>query len=334
MDEMNMLREHHDAQPTPSPDVVRVARARLTARTRPRRLRLPRLGVLAAGALGLALAVGLVAVQFVNGDGALNAKPASATEVLDRAATAARHQRDPHPRPGQFVFAESLVNEYDSGINPDSRTKPGWQEGHFRVWIPVDGKADGLEQEKRTSHGGLAEKAWTTTPLRQPGGGPLNDPNNYLALRRLPRDPDKLLAELHRRYPASHSSDPARDRTGDEKVFDGIQGMVANSYLPPSLRAALFEATKKISGITLVGDSVDAAGRHGVAVALTFKEGISEEIIFDRTTYTPLGSRRVLADAAAYNRLFADMRGVPQGKVLAVTALLSTTIVGRPGQLP
>lgn len=337
MDEMQMLRDHHDAQPSPSPDAVVTARARLAAHTRPRRL--PRLGRLSLGAVaaGLALAVGLVAVQVINGDGkegVLNAEPASATEVLDRAATAARHQHDPHPRAGQFVFAESLDDYYDSGINPDSHTKPGWTKNHRRVWLPVDGKQNGLLKEQTTlSHGKPVKQAWSTTPLEQPGGGPLNDPNNYAALNQLPRDPDKLLTELHRMYPATHSTDPARDRTADEKVFDGIQGMVAEHYLPPSLRAALFQAAEKIPGITLVKDSADAAGRHGIAVALTFKEGIREEIIFDRRTYAPLGSRTVLADTRAYNKLFADMKGVPQGQTLSLTALLSTKIVDHPEQL-
>ena len=337
MDEMQMLRDHHDAQPSPSPDTVVKARARLAAHTRPRRM--PRLGRLSRGtaAAGLALAVGLVAVQVIHDDGkdgVLNAEPASATEVLDRAATAARRQRDPHPRAGQFVFAESLDDHYDSGIDPDSRTKPGWTKSHRRVWLPVDGKQNGLLKEQTTlSHGTPVRQAWSTTPLKQPDGGPLGDPNNYTALNRLPRDPDKLLTELHRMYPAAHSTDPVRDRTADEKVFNGIQGMVAESYLPPSLRAALFQATKKIPGITLVKDSADAAGRHGIAVALTFKEGIREEIIFDRRTYAPLGSRTVLSDARAYDKLFVDLKGVPQGQTLSRTALLSTEIVDRPGQL-
>jgi hypothetical protein len=47
MDEMQMLRDHHDAQPSPSPDAVVTARARLAAHTRPRRL--PRLGRLSWG---------------------------------------------------------------------------------------------------------------------------------------------------------------------------------------------------------------------------------------------------------------------------------------------
>jgi hypothetical protein len=338
MDEMQMLRDHHDAQPSPSPHNVVTARARLSAHTRPRH-RLPRLGRLSlgAGAAGLALTVGLVAVQVVDDDGkegVLNAEPASATEVLDRAATAARHQPDPHPRAGQFVFAESLDDSYDAGINPDSHTKPGWTKNRRRVWLPVDGKQNGLLKEQTTtSHGKPVKQAWSAAPLRQPGGGPLNDPNNYTALNKLPRDPDQLLAELHRMYPAAHSDDPARDRTADEKVFNGIQGMVAESYLPPSLRAALFQAAEKIPGIILVRDSVDAAGRHGIAVALTFKEGIREEIIFDRRTYAPLGSRKVLSDPRAYDKLFVDLKGVRQGQTLSVTALLSTKIVDRPEQL-
>ncbi|MEV5705616.1 CU044_5270 family protein [Actinoallomurus sp. NPDC052274] len=333
MDEMSMLRDHHDAQPAPSPAAVRVARERLAARARSRRPLVPRLGRLSlgVGALGLAACTGLVVVQAID-DGdqgrTLNAAPA-AVQVLDRAATAARGQRDPHPRADQYVFAESVDGGYASGPG----YSPRWQGMRRKVWLPVDGKRNGLLQERETAGDGPAKGGWNTTVLKQPGGGPLGDPNDYASLDRLSRDPDKLLAQLHQRYPARHSSDPARDRSADEQVFNGITGMVAESYLPPSLRAALFQATKKIKGITLVGDSTDAAGRHGVAVALSFREGIREEIIFDRTTYAPLGSRTVLADAAAYNRLFADMKGVPQGRTLSTAAMLSTRIVDRPGRL-
>jgi hypothetical protein len=191
------------------------------------------------------------------------------------------------------VFAESPDDHYDSGINPDSRTKPGWTKIHRRVWLPADGKQNGLLKEQMTlSHGTPVKQAWGTIPLEQPGGGPLGDPNSYTAINQLSRDPDKLLTELHRRYPAGHSSDPARDRTADERVFDGIQGMVAES-----------------------------------------KEGIREESIFDRRTYAPLGARKVLADARAYDKLFADLKGVLQGQTLSLTALLSTRIVDHPEQL-
>src|SRR4051794_19829711 len=228
---MQMLRDHYDAQPSPSPDTVVTARARLAAHTRPRRL--PRLGrlSLAAGAAGLALAAGLVAVQVINGDGkdgVLNAEPANATEVLDRAATAARHQRDPHPRPTQFVFAESLDDHYDSGINPDSRTKPGWTKNHRQVWSPVDGKQNGLLKEQTTlSHGKPVKQAWSTTPLEQPGGGQRGDQNISPALDRLPGAPEKLLPNPHRMSPAPHTPTPVRNQTADEKVFNGIQDMVA-----------------------------------------------------------------------------------------------------------
>ncbi|MFF4772132.1 CU044_5270 family protein [Microtetraspora fusca] len=335
MDEMTMLRDHHDAQPAPSPATVRAARERLAAHSRSRRLRVPRLGRLSLGigALGLAACVGLVVVQVINDDtrvSTLNAVPAGAVQVLDRAATAARQQDDPRPRADQYVFAESQSGDYVSGPGQT----PKWQGMRRMIWLPVDGKREGLLRERRTAGGGSTTGAWSTTVLRQPGGGPLDVQNNYAALDRLSRDPDELLAQLQRRYPAQHSSDPARDRSADEQVFDGIRRMVAESYLPPSLRAALFQATKKIKGITLVEDSIDAAGRHGVAVALTFHEGVRQEIVFDRQTYAPLGSRSVLADAAAYNRLFSDLKGVPQGRTLSATALVNTRIVDAPGRLP
>jgi hypothetical protein len=35
--------------------------------------------------------------------------------------------------------------------------------------------------------------------------------------------------------------------------------------MPPNAQAALFQALKKIGGLSLVGDTVNVQGRHGVA---------------------------------------------------------------------
>jgi hypothetical protein len=317
-----MLRERHDALPGPSPDAVAEARHRLQAHMRqapqPRRHRRLVRRALLAGGLAVALTGAAVAVQVVDDDTpVLRATPAAAV-VLDRAAAAAERQPDPKPRPDQFVFAESR-----SVYRDNKQAQHVWER---RSWLAVDGARAGWAVT-RTDGG-----PWGGGPLAQPGGGPLGDDSAYARLAKLPRDPDKLLRALAGR-PTGRSNDPARDRTPEEQAFTEIQDVLSEALVPPSLRAAMFRTLKRIDGVTVVPDVADAAGRRGIAVAMTI-QGLREEIIFDRRSHVVLGRREILADAVTYNRFYKDWRGTPQGTVLATTALLRTAIVDRTEQLP
>jgi hypothetical protein len=46
--------------------------------------------------------------------------------------------------------------------------------------------------------------------------------------------------------------------------------MCAAGYARPRAMAAMFSAAAKMPGATVIRDAVDAAGRHGVAVAQTW----------------------------------------------------------------
>ncbi|MFJ1745457.1 hypothetical protein ACIOJD_04340 [Streptomyces sp. NPDC088116] len=65
--------------------------------------------------------------------------------------------------------------------------------------------------------------------------------------------------------------------------------------MPPARSAALYRAAAKIPGVVVIPDAVDAAGRHGVAVARA-NEGERQELIFDKETKQFLGGRIVAVE--------------------------------------
>ncbi|MEV4254164.1 hypothetical protein AB0J52_13485, partial [Spirillospora sp. NPDC049652] len=74
----------------------------------------------------------------------------------------------------------------------------------------------------------------------------------------------------------------------------------------------------------VVPDSVDAAGRHGVAVALV-AYGERNEWIFNKKTLTYLGERGYMVK---------DTKEAKKGMITATTAVLERGVVNEAGQLP
>ncbi|MEV5173665.1 hypothetical protein AB0L10_21835 [Streptomyces flaveolus] len=78
--------------------------------------------------------------------------------------------------------------------------------------------------------------------------------------------------------------------------------------------------------MTVVPDAVDAAGRHGVAIARKDPDNPTrDEWIFDRRTHEFLGERSVATE---------DYPGVKKGQVTSDTAVLRRAVVDRAGQRP
>ncbi|MQA88011.1 MAG: hypothetical protein GEV03_26170 [Streptosporangiales bacterium] len=138
-------------------------------------------------------------------------------------------------------------------------------------------------------------------------------PDSYARLRQLPTDPDELLSHLYRHAPG--------DRPRSERAWMYVTETLGVYPVPPEVQAAMFGAAAKIPGVTLVRDSVDAAGRHGVAVALEV-DGVQEQLIFDPETFRYLGQRGVVADA--------EEIGAPKGSLVRSIAILETKVVDQP----
>jgi hypothetical protein len=134
----------------------------------------------------------------------------------------------------------------------------------------------------------------------------------------LPTDPAALLARVY-------ADTRGQGNGADAAAFDFLGEALRESLLPPPVAAAIYRAAARIPGVVLVPDSVDAQGRHGIAVARTDELGERREWIFDRTTSTYLGERSYLV---------RDTTVGPAGMLTATTAVLTRGVVHHKGDLP
>lgn len=303
---------------------------RTTRAARPRRppLRI----VLPAAVCALAVA-GVVAVNptdppgredgtVVADEGSRSRDVPEAKRLLDRIALAAAEGPRPVVRPGQFVYVESKVAYAAGSAAGGSATVP---PAHLRqVWLSADGSRPGLLREAGRPDTPLGADApvYTldrpgATPRRvEPKGPSVGSPTHeYVAS--LPTDPDALL-RLIRKETRGHGQDP------DQQAFTTIGDLLAETWAPPRVSAALYRAAARIPGVTVVRTAVDAAGREGVAVARTAR-GQQTQWIFDRTTHAFLGERTVLTASGAAG---------PAGTVTGSSAVLARAAVDRPGEVP
>ncbi|MFD4522730.1 CU044_5270 family protein [Streptomyces sp. NPDC058470] len=261
-----------------------------------------------AGAVATAAAVTFVLLP-AGGTAAPGAAPAasqSAVELLGDIALAAEHQRVPDGiRDGQFLYVESKVGYSTQGGGKSATVDPVHQR---EIWLSVDGTRWGLLEEDRLVNQHV--KLEPSTP-----GNPTN--TNYRNLQTLPTDPDTMLDWLYENS-EGHKNE-------DQSAFAIVGDLVRESLLPPDVAAALFRAAAKIPGVVVVPDAVDAAGRHGVAVARV-DNGQRQGLIFDEKTFEYLGERTVAVE---------DLdNGLKKGQTIGTSAILKREIVDKPGQRP
>ncbi|MDR3083733.1 MAG: CU044_5270 family protein [Streptomyces sp.] len=248
---------------------------------------------------------------------------AGAVQLLDRISYAAAAQPTTALRDDQYVYIESKVAFIEgSGGEDGSGTSLTFtmQDPHVRqVWLSADGSQSGLLKEEQ--HRSLWERIFgddskhTLDRNRAPG---LNAPT-YRYLESLPTDPDALLQKIY-------AETQGMGNSPDQEAFTTIGDLLKESLMPPKLGAALYRAAAKIPGVVLVPNAVDAAGRHGVAVAhLDPVAGDRIEWIFDEGTLDFLGERSVQVK---------ETGGPKPGTLLGTTAVLTRAIVDRPGKAP
>jgi hypothetical protein len=71
---------------------------------------------------------------------------------------------------------------------------------------------------------------------------------------------------------------------------------LAVDYMSPQLRSAFYEVMRNIPGTELIGP-VDVGGRRGIAIGYT-RDGVRDEVIFDRKTGDVLSIRTVRLEPA------------------------------------
>ncbi|MFJ9676718.1 CU044_5270 family protein [Streptomyces sp. NPDC101194] len=248
----------------------------------------------------------------------------TAAQLLDRIALAAAGEKQPAVRADQFVYIESKVAFAGQSAGGGKVTTP---PAHTRqVWLSADGSRPGLLREEGEPDSSLGADA-PVYDLDGRGATPrprtahqeaasISDPTHeYVAS--LPTDPDALL-KLIRDETRRQGQDP------DQRAFTAIGDLLAETWAPPKVGAALYEAAAKIPGVTVIDAATDAAGREGVAVART-AHGQQTQWVFDRTTYAFLGERTVLTESGDAG---------PAGTVVGISAVLTKAAVDRTGETP
>ncbi|MER7793034.1 CU044_5270 family protein [Streptomyces sp. NPDC097640] len=321
----------------------------------PRRpwLRPAALGPALAGALALAVVGGIAVTGANDGEGVRVGPDGKATyafaprvngdtrdnapEVLGRIATVAERSAAhssassaarPTGKPGEKPPADGGIRD-DQYVYIDSKVAFTTQENggpakldplHRReIWLSVDGLHTGLLREpgrKENAHQPLE-------PAPASGKFAYDRSTSYRYLQALPTDPDRMLKWIY----GTVEKRKDRERSPDQDAFVLVGDLISESLMPPKVSAALYRAAAKIPGVVVVPDAVDAAGRHGVAVARVDSghSAIREELIFNEKTGEYLGERNVaLEDGDDYRA----------GQVIGTAAVLKRAVVDRPDQRP
>lgn len=263
--------------------------------------------------------VGPPAVRDRAGGGA----PANATELGALAAKAARDVPGPYPKPGQWVYIKTLV-AYDAGSRAETEDGvtrlvkyPAVAPRAVEWWSKV-GPKPGEGTESVTNRKGNALL-----------GPPLIQGVSYPDLPSLPTDPDRLLKVIYE-YQRKQFKGWGGPSIWWPETFRTISGMLGNLLPPPELQAALFQAMAKIPGVTVVQDTVDAAGRRGMALALV-DDQVRFEVILEKGTYRYLGLASIVT--SDHDELVGPVNGkefklpMRKGQVLYRTARLTLALV-------
>jgi hypothetical protein len=312
---------------------------------RPRRLSGRRLliGGLTTAGLASGLAAALVIFPTAGVGGNPPVARAGAAEILNRAATTAANQPDLRPRPDQFVYVESKSRQAPLSAGEGLPTQPGLST-HRRAWLSVSGKRAGLLRNAGKPPIWLCDAGPNATG-KEPKMLPkvdLTDPpidcHGVPAVRNLPTDAGAMRSWLYRN---SQGGNPP-----DVQAFVTVGDTLRESYVSPAAKAAMFKATATIPGVTVTGNTVDLAGRKGVAVGQTW-HGIRHELIFEAGTYRLLGERQIVDHDDSFQPSGGKAAGLKssgtapdpiesmkQGTVLYTMATLKLTIADKVAQVP
>jgi hypothetical protein len=267
----------------------------------PRRRRRLRISLAAAAALALVIAT--VATLLPVGAGGPDPAVASLLHRFERIAQHAAPE--PAPQPGQYVYTETMAQESYLYVSGDGRYRFVYSVPvTTQQWLALDGSGRQVNitgdhptfptdtdratyQAYLASGGKEADKMqfdWgrTTQDRYGPGGLFQRDTSS------LPTDPVELGRLIDERQIVGGPD-------GDWESFALATDLIRDTYARPELRAALYSYMAGLSGIELVGNTTDALGRPGVALA-SAHDGIRSVVVFDRTNGKILEERDVVLD--------------------------------------
>lgn len=270
------------------PEIQR-RRAGRAARTGSSKLRVSRRDALRAAA-----ALGFAAIMVVASAPWLSRTPTTAAAALfsELAVVAAAQPPAPRVPPGSYAYTRSetmqLFQAPSIGV---TALVPRTRE----IWVSADGS--GRLRDKRAgdpvffSESGRANWIAAGSPRLSididedygPGGLHFED------LGALPTDTAAMTALVRER--ASKTERPL-----EWEMFVVVGDLLRETGAAPEVRAALYQVAAGISGVELIGNVRDRAGRQGIAVAKTihhFGGTQRHTLIFDPTTSTLLGEEMV-----------------------------------------
>jgi hypothetical protein len=262
------------------------------------RRRKPAIVIAAAGSAALAAAIVVILLP-----GNTPAASPAAVRLLAKIATTAARQPSPPVRDSQFWYIKSWV-AYQSCNGGSANAKCVLDKPHERqIWQSVsDLCVTGLLRED----GQDTPLKFSSNYLHCPYRGGVNDPT-YRFLQSLPTDPHALLSLIERQM--------SGQQPPPQEAFTTVGDLLREAIAPPRVSAALYRAAALIPGVTVVADATDAAGRHGVAVAMTVG-GVQYQWIFSKQTLRYLGERDInlangstAGEAAILQRAFVDHAG-------------------------
>ncbi|MEV5707770.1 CU044_5270 family protein [Actinoallomurus sp. NPDC052274] len=300
-------------------------------RNKPRVRRRP--VIRAAVACGVAATVAAGAIVLTRGGsgpaGPSTIQASEVAQVTSLVAAAARKQPDLHPRDDQFIHVKSV----EVTVGADVFDK----NGHYtheklprinrELWLSVDGHRTGLLRESPCPPGQSCDDR---LPAYDRTGAPA--PHSAAALRSLPTNPAELLKTID-------TMDSGTPRP--ELRWKRIQGLIMEQYLPPKLRAAIFQVLGGLPGATIDRDATDAVGRPGIAISVPDGIGGHDQTVFDRRTYQYLGTRSIAGPPAGGKLVSPHPGATPYrlpkngywpaaGTVVYASALLSVDVADHP----
>ncbi|TDE30983.1 CU044_5270 family protein [Actinomadura sp. 6K520] len=225
-----------------------------------------------------------------------------------------------------------------AGAEPGSASGGAWRMLPARPQTPRDAAAwrqAGSPTKIRVWSGdkwltlNTAEKAaWEVDRSDASGGGRWYGRMTTEELRNLPTDPKKLterfLTDEAMRWRAVGAPSPEKLKEIERRrgplpeleldsfaKLGAVGGLIANSPVPPDVRAGLIRAATALPGVTAIGAVTDPLGREGVALAsesrtveVTGESGTPperrgtytarKELVFDKETGAVLASQYVL----------------------------------------
>ncbi|WP_433293794.1 hypothetical protein ACQP2F_31505 [Actinoplanes sp. CA-030573] len=324
MDEISMLRETFDA-PAPSPAAEQRARAALLHHIAPKPAKSKKIwwrvpiavGVATAAAVAVAVVIDKPAEQkspVVRANPTMKAtkslpylKPVSAAQVLENAAWTAEQENWTDPKPTQFMYVESRQMRNPPSIEsarPNGALVPG--KAKYRTvqkWDRIDGQVQGeirngrLEVHKQ----GDNQSQWGFIPWSQ-----------------IVKLTSSAQIDAFLEHPEGGlSQDP--------------DAMAGQYVLPPEVKAAIYRYLAEQPGMRINPDAVNLDGRPAIGLGRIEEGYLSQELLFDKETYTLIGERLV-AVADHVNRGDDGTSYTHKGDLFRQVIYRKMVIVDRPGQ--